>query len=144
MSEIALGSVGFGKIARDQHRPAIEATPGLRLAAIADPVVRNGDLLSYADLAAMLAAHPEIEAVALCTPPCARAGLARQAIDAGRHVLLEKPTCATVAEAEDLVERARQAVTTLFTAWHSQEAAGVAPKVEAEGVLRRFAPQDFR
>lgn len=127
MSSIAVGIVGFGKIARDQHVPAIMATEGLELAAIADPAPRPGNLPAYPDLAAMLGAHPEIGAVSLCMPPCSRASVAREAIAAGRHVLLEKPSCATVAEAEELARMAREAGVTLFTAWHSQEAAGVAP-----------------
>ena len=127
MSPIAVGIIGFGKIARDQHLPALLATEGLELAAIADPAPRPGGLPAYPDLAAMLAAHPEIGAVSLCMPPCSRAGLAREAIAAGCHVLLEKPPCATVAEAEDLARLALEAGVTLFTAWHSQEAAGVAP-----------------
>ena len=125
MTSIALGIVGFGKIARDQHLPAIAATHGMHLAAIADPVAIHGSLPSYPDLATMLGAQSEIGAVALCMPPGARAAAARQAITAGLHVLLEKPPCATVAEVEELAWRAREARVTLFTAWHSQEAAGV-------------------
>lgn len=121
-----VGIVGLGKIARDQHLPAILATEGLELAAAADPVSRSASLPSYRDLAAMLDAHPEIDAVSLCVPPRSRGSLAREAIAAGRHVLLEKPPCATMAEAEDLAHRASEAGVTLFTAWHSQEAAGVA------------------
>jgi len=120
-----VGIVGFGKIARDQHLPAMLATEGLELVAVADPAPQSGGLPSYPDLAAMLAAHPEIGAVSLCMPPCSRASAAREAIAAGRHVLLEKPSCATVAEAEELARQAREAGVTLFTAWHSQQAAGV-------------------
>jgi D-galactose 1-dehydrogenase len=126
MSSIAVGIVGFGKIARDQHAPAICATEGMQLAAIADPISRDAGFPCYPDLSAMLDAVPEIGAVSLCMPPCARASAARQAIAAGRHVLLEKPSCATLAEAEELTRLARSAGVSLFTAWHSQEAAGVA------------------
>ena len=125
MSSIAVGIAGLGKIARDQHAPAIGATPGMHLAAVADPASRHDDVPSYPDVGAMLAAHPEIAAVSLCMPPRFRAGAARQAIAAGRHVLLEKPPCATLAEAEELVRLAEAAGTTLFTAWHSQQAAAV-------------------
>jgi D-galactose 1-dehydrogenase len=123
---LPIGIVGFGKIARDQHLPAILATDGLELAAIADPVTPPGTLPAYPDLTAMLAAHPEIGAVSLCMPPRSRASAAREAIAAGRHLLLEKPPCATLAEAEELARLAREAGVTLFTAWHSQQAAGVA------------------
>ncbi|MXO60830.1 gfo/Idh/MocA family oxidoreductase [Altererythrobacter salegens] len=126
MNEIALGIVGFGKIAHDQHVAAIAATEGLALAAVADPVAQAEGLPCYPDLAAMLAAQPNIAAVALCMPPRYRAAAAREAIAAGRHILLEKPPCANLAEAEELVQLAWQAGITLFTAWHSQEAAGVA------------------
>jgi predicted dehydrogenase len=126
VSSIAVGIAGFGKIARDQHAPAIGAALGLHLAAIADPVSRHDGVACYHDVATMLAAHPEIAAVALCMPPRFRAGVARQAIAAGRHVLLEKPPCATMAEAEELARLAWAKGVTLFTAWHSQEAAAVA------------------
>jgi D-galactose 1-dehydrogenase len=70
-----IGIVGYGKIARDQHEAAIAATPGLSLAAIADPATRHASLPSHATLADMLAAQPELEAVALCQPPRARRSL---------------------------------------------------------------------
>jgi D-galactose 1-dehydrogenase len=123
---IAIGIVGMGKIARDQHLPAIAASADFELVAIADPAAPAVDLPSYRDCAAMLAAHPEIAAVSLCMPPRFRAASARDAIAAGRHVLLEKPPCASLAEAEALASLASQAGVTLFTAWHSQKGAAVA------------------
>jgi len=126
VSELAIGIVGCGKIARDQHLPAIAAVSGLTAVAIADPYVTHPLLPSYGDLSAMLAAHPEIGAVALCQPPQARFAAAREAIQAGRHVFLEKPPGGTVSEAEALVRLAREAGVTLFTAWHSREGAAVA------------------
>ena len=121
-----LGLVGYGKIARSQHLPAIAATPGLALAAIADPVAEHETLPSYRDIGAMLAAHPEIAAVALCQPPQARFAAASAAIRAGRHVLLEKPPGGGVTDAEALIALARDAGVTLFTAWHAREGAAVA------------------
>jgi D-galactose 1-dehydrogenase/L-arabinose 1- dehydrogenase len=63
--------------------------------------------------------------VAVCTPPGVRVAAARAAIAAGLHVLLEKPPGATVEEVVALETLAAEAGVTLFTAWHSQEAAGV-------------------
>lgn len=58
-----LALVGLGKIARDQHLPAIAATPGLRLAAVASRSAPETDLPLYPDLAALLAAEPGIGGV---------------------------------------------------------------------------------
>ena len=123
---IPLGIVGFGKIAHDQHLPAIAASADFELVAIADPAMSDVGLPVYGDLAAMLAAHPEMAAVSICTPPRLRAEIARRTMTAGKHVLLEKPPCASMAEAAELEALAGEVGVTLFTAWHSQKGAGVA------------------
>lgn len=125
MNAIATGIVGFGKIARERHAPAIASDARFELVAAVDPAAAPDGLPAYPTVGQMLAAHPRIAAVAVCTPPGARAGAAREAIASGRHVLLEKPPCATIAEATDLAGLARAAGVTLFTAWHSQQAAAV-------------------
>jgi D-galactose 1-dehydrogenase len=126
VSPIPIGIVGFGKIARDQHLPAIAASAEFELVAVADPVANDAALPAHPAMSAMLQAHPEIAAVSLCMPPRFRAAAAREAIAAGRHVLLEKPPCASFAEASELEKLAREADVTLFTAWHSQKGAAVA------------------
>jgi predicted dehydrogenase len=123
---VKLGLVGYGAIARAQHEPAIAATRGIELVAFADPLAEHDRLPVYPTLAAMLAAQPEIDAVALCQPPAARYAAAREAIAAGRHVMLEKPPAATLAEARALLEPAREAGLAVFAAWHSRAAAAVA------------------
>jgi len=125
MSRVALGLVGYGKIAHDQHEPAIPAGDDFELIAVADPATGHATLPSYPDAAAMLAAHPEIAAVALCMPPRVRAGAARLALDAGKHVMLEKPPATSVAQATALERAARDNGVSIFTAWHSQQAAAV-------------------
>jgi D-galactose 1-dehydrogenase len=117
--------VGFGKIARDQHLPVINAHPRFECAGVVDPE-GNGEGLPHApDLATFLASGPPIDAVALCTPPRVRCDLARQAIAAGKHVLLEKPPGASSDEVIALLPAAHAAGVTLFTAWHSRYAAAV-------------------
>jgi predicted dehydrogenase len=49
---------------------------------------------------------PAIDAIAIATPVSTHFALAQQALQAGKHVLLEKPMTATVAEAEQLLELA--------------------------------------
>ena len=69
----------------------------------------------------------DIDAVAICTPPQVRQAQAAIALAAGKHVLLEKPPGATVAEITPLSAAARAAGRTLFTAWHSRYAPAVEP-----------------
>ncbi|WP_174292533.1 Gfo/Idh/MocA family protein, partial [Sphingomonas bacterium] len=124
---VQLALIGVGKIARDQHRPAIAEQPTFDLVATVDPSAGVEGVPAYRDLAGLLADGPRVEAVAICTPPAVRHAIAAAAIDVGLHVLLEKPPAATLSQAADLATHARTAGVTAFAAWHSREAAGVAP-----------------
>ncbi len=116
-----LGLVGLGKIARDQHIPAIAATGLFKLAATVNPDgATHPGVPAFRSQTAMLDALPGLDAVAICTPPGVRHGLTVQALRAGKHVLIEKPPAATVSELQDLTEEAAAAGRTLFTAWHSR------------------------
>lgn len=120
-----LGLVGYGKIARDQHLPAIAALGDFTPVAVADPVATHPDLPSHGDVESMLAAHPEVVAVSLCQPPRFRMAAARAALLAGRHVMLEKPPALSMADLAELEALAAERALTLYTAWHSREAAAV-------------------
>lgn len=126
---IRIAIVGFGKIARTEHAPAIANNPAFRLAAVVSPSGADGaDVPVFPSLAAMLEAMPGgIDAVSLCTPPRVRRAIASEAIAAGLAVLLEKPPAATLGELDALEAEARAAGTCLFAAWHSQHAPAVAP-----------------
>lgn len=124
---IPIAIIGVGKIARDQHCPAIAASPAFRLAATASRNASIDGVPTYPDIEALLAAEPSIEAVALCQPPVARHAAARAAIVAGKHVFLEKPPGATLSEIDDLIAAANTAGVTLFASWHSRYAAAVEP-----------------
>ncbi|WP_116599181.1 Gfo/Idh/MocA family protein [Primorskyibacter marinus] len=118
--------VGVGKIARDQHLPAITANPDFDLAATASRNAQVGGVPAYNDLASLLEAQEHVTCVSLCTPPQARYGDARLALEAGRHVMLEKPPGATLSEVQDLVDLAASKGLTLYATWHSRHAAAVA------------------
>lgn len=125
---IRIGIVGAGQIAKVQHIPALAASGGFRLTAIANPVpvdVPEGVTL-FPSIEAMIEADI-VDAVSICTPPQIRYGLARTAIAAGLHVLLEKPPAQTVSEVQDLATHATAAGRTLFAAWHSMFSAAVDP-----------------
>lgn len=128
MSErIRLGLVGIGKIARDQHLPALAGDDRFDLVATASRHAQVDGVPAHKDIEALIAGGHDLTAVSLCTPPDGRYDQARIAIEAGLHVMLEKPPTATLTEIFDLEKRAREKGVTLFTTWHSREAAGVAP-----------------
>lgn len=123
---IRAGLVGLGKIARDQHLPAMARTAGIDLVAISSRNAQGNGVHNYPDLGAMLAGEPDLDAVILCQPPQARYHAARQALLAGKHVFLEKPPGATVSEVEALIALAKAQNVTLYASWHSRYAAAVA------------------
>jgi D-galactose 1-dehydrogenase len=124
---IRIGLVGVGKIAQDQHIPAITADPRFQLVAAASRSRPDlGGVPVFHDIETMLKDGPELDAVALCTPPQARRETALAALGAGKHVFLEKPPGATVSEVAELAAVARDHGVVLFASWHSRFAAGVA------------------
>jgi D-galactose 1-dehydrogenase len=127
MSPIKLAIVGLGKIARDQHLPAIARNPSFELVAIASPHSRLDGVANFPDIATLLGARPSVQAVSICTPPHGRYDIARYALVHGRHVMLEKPPGATLGEVASLAATAEQRRVTLFATWHSRAASAVEP-----------------
>ncbi|WP_236638484.1 Gfo/Idh/MocA family protein [Mangrovicoccus ximenensis] len=126
LDRLDIALVGVGKIARDQHIPAIGGNGALHLAATVSRAGGVEGVENHASLGMLLQARPDIAAVSLCMPPQARYDYAAEAIRAGRHVMLEKPPGATVSEVLDLRDLAAAQGVTLFATWHSRHAAGVA------------------
>lgn len=125
MQSIRLGLVGYGKIAQDQHVPAILANPAFQLVSVATQGQPCAGVENFRSLSELLEKGPAVDAIAFCTPPQGRFGLVREALAAGKHVLVEKPPCATLGEAMALVDQAHeQGVSGLF-AWHSRYAPGI-------------------
>jgi predicted dehydrogenase len=112
VSEIAVGLVGVGywgsKLARN-----IDEAAGCRLAAICDPDplrleesgARHRDAARFGLLDDLLA-RDEIDAVVLATPASMHAEHVRAALEAGKHVLVEKPLALTVGDCDELVDLA--------------------------------------
>jgi D-galactose 1-dehydrogenase len=125
---IRLALVGMGKIARDQHLPAVAADPAFELVAtVSRSDGAAGGLPFFRDIDALAASGTAVDAVAICTPPQARQAIAATAIAQGWHVFLEKPPAATLSEVAALADAADRRGVTLFASWHSRHAAGVEP-----------------
>jgi D-galactose 1-dehydrogenase len=119
---LGLGIVGLGKIGREQHIPAVRADAAFELIACASAHAEFRDVRNFADLEAMLDNCPEIDAVAICTPPQAHYAAAKSALQRGKHVLLEKPPCHATMQLDELAALARRVKRTLFQTWHARYA----------------------
>lgn len=121
MTPIRIAIIGYGKIAQDQHAPAIAADPRFELAAT---VARGGSgapgVPRFASHTELLARMRNLDAVAICTPPSVRYEIARATIGAGLHTLLEKPPGVTLGEVKELARLARDKTVSLFAAWHAR------------------------
>ncbi len=91
---VALAGLGFGEAV---HLPAIKANPDLEVVALwhprrerLDQACSDHGLSGESDWTALLNI-PEVEAVIIATPPAPRFELAQTALEAGKHLLLEKP-----------------------------------------------------
>lgn len=122
---LRLGLVGIGKIARDQHIPALRADARFQLVACASRNAIVDGVANYPDLAAMLAGVPDLDCISICTPPQAHFDAALLALRAGKHVMLEKPPTATTRQIALLADEAAGRGRTLFQTWHSRFAASV-------------------
>ena len=102
---VAVAGLGFGE---KVHLPALQANPDLCPVALWHPRQERLDaataahgLKGFSDWDALLA-DPAVEAVIIATPPEPRFALARQALEAGKHLLLEKPIALHTDQAREL------------------------------------------
>src|SRR6266566_8296613 len=137
-----VGLVGFGFGGQVFHAPIIRAVAGLHLTTI---VRRNGASdPRYPDVTFVrsvdeLLARP-IDLVVVVTSNTSHHPIARQCLLAGRHVLVDKPLTTTVAEAEDLVQVAKQNGRVL-SVYQERRYTGdfvTVQRVVADGVLGRI------
>ena len=111
MSRLKTALIGYGYAGKTFHAPLLAHTPGLALSAI---VSRQGaavradwpQVAVHADTASLYA-DPDIRLVVIATPNDTHYALAREALLAGRHVVVDKPFTATLDEARALLALAR-------------------------------------
>ncbi|HEV7277290.1 MAG TPA: Gfo/Idh/MocA family oxidoreductase [Devosiaceae bacterium] len=126
MAKKKIAVIGIGKIAQDQHLPVIEKSKDFTLAAcVSTRGIGHGEVPIFRTPAELYRAMPEVKLVAICTPPGVRHAYVREAIDAGKDVLLEKPPTPTITEFQDLVAYGEKKKRVLFQTWHSRFNAAV-------------------
>ncbi len=109
-ADIGVAVVGFGLGGRVFHAPFVSAVPGLKLEAI---VQRKGDeaAKAYPDTRILRSVEEAlgdkaVQLVVVSTPNETHYALAKQALEAGKHVVIDKPFAATSAQARELVDLA--------------------------------------
>jgi D-galactose 1-dehydrogenase len=119
MQPIRIAILGYGKIAEDQHVPAILGNPRFELVATSSRS-GHGAARKFTDWRDLIRSVDGLQAVAITTPPGPRYEIARECLLAGLHCLLEKPPTAGLAQVADLACLAEAQQATLFTTWHAQ------------------------
>ncbi len=120
LSPIRVAIIGYGLAGKVFHAPLIQAVDGLDLACVvsSDAAKVQADLPNIAvvsDLTEVLR-EPLIDLIVLATPDHLHVSQALAALDAGKHVVIDKPFAPTLAEAEAVAARAaeRKRMLTIF------------------------------
>lgn len=115
MKKLGIAVLGTGIIIRDFHMVCLQNHPKAEVVAAGNLHAESLERLArqyripktYTDFAA-LAADPDIDAVVIGLPNYLHAPVTIQMLEAGKHVLCEKPMATTVAEAEQMIEAAQR------------------------------------
>jgi predicted dehydrogenase len=113
--EVGIGLIGCGHIAQLRHVQALTRIRGARVKAVADvdSTARNrvGEALGverrHSSAEQLLEDHA-VDAVGVLVPPSAHPEVAAAALEAGKHVLVEKPLALTIEGCDRLIEAARE------------------------------------
>jgi len=143
--------VGFGNVAAEGHLPGWNSAPGVAMVAATDATPARRALFEercpggqwFESIEALLVEAP-IDFVDICTPPGSHAGLATRALQAGLHVLCEKPL---VTKAEDAAALARAAEGQVLHTVHNWLEAPLCRKISAliaDGAVRRIRSIDWQ
>ena len=149
MTPIGIGIVGCGDIARARFFPVIARSPGFalrglqsRTPAVCEPLARQYGGTVHPDLGGMLRAS-EVEAVVIATPHPTHADLAIRSLEAGKHVLCEKPMATSLADAiriEDAAARSHRVFMAL--PFDGSPAVEEAKRLIDSGVIGRVSMAD--
>ncbi|MFC5701161.1 Gfo/Idh/MocA family protein [Cohnella faecalis] len=140
-NKLRLGIVGFGRIVELVHLPIIKSIEEIEVHGVFDITLERRVLAEkrgfsvYASLEEML--RSPIDAVLIATPPNSHFSLAVQALEAGKHLIVEKPVTVNAREATKLLQLARKVGKTV-TVFQNRRYDGdflLVKKVISEGML---------
>jgi UDP-N-acetylglucosamine 3-dehydrogenase len=114
MNKIKVGVIGCGSIANHRHLPEYARNEQVEIVAVCDIVedrvnefAAQYEAKAYTNFEELLA-NPNIDAVSVCTPNYLHAPISIAALNAGKHVLCEKPMATSRDEAEKMIEAANK------------------------------------
>lgn len=119
--------IGTGAIAQIVHLPTLQQLPGVRVHSVCDVDTAKAKALAnrfgierVCGSEEEMFSDPETDAVILCAPSHLHEPHALAALEAGKHVLVEKPLALSTAGAERVVEAAERADRTLMVAMNNR------------------------
>ncbi|WP_064091848.1 Gfo/Idh/MocA family protein [Rossellomorea aquimaris] len=114
MNKMKIGVIGCGSIAQHRHLPEYANNENVEVIAVCDIVEERAwkiaDVIgakAYTQFEELLG-NEEVEAVSVCTPNYLHAPISIAALNAGKHVLCEKPMATSRKEAEEMIEAAKK------------------------------------
>lgn len=125
MNKIKIGVIGCGSIAQHRHLPEYANNEHVEIVAVCDidggraaEVAEQFGAKAYTQYSELLAIA-EVDAVSVCTPNYLHAPISIAALNAGKHVLCEKPMATSTEEAEQMIQASEQSGKKLMIA-HNQ------------------------
>ena len=113
MSKLKIGIIGCGGIANAKHLPAQKSNPDAKLVAFCDIMEERAQKAAkeyggksakvFTDYRELLK-EDELDAVLVCTPNCSHCEITVASLNAGKHVLCEKPMATSYEEARQMIE----------------------------------------
>ena len=130
---IRVGIIGCGGIANGKHMPSLKKLPNVEMVAFCDLIVERAeaakakygtpDAAVYTDYKELLA-DKTIDVVHVCTPNRSHSFITVDALDAGKHVMCEKPMAINSAEARKMLDAQKRSGKKLTIGYQSRQAAG--------------------
>jgi predicted dehydrogenase len=113
--KLLLGVIGCGRVFERYYLPALATSNDWRLSAVCEPLKERREWIGrfYQEVPAFAAyqeflKYPSMEAVLITTPPATHFSLSAGALDAGLHVMVEKPFALNVEDARNLFEASQR------------------------------------
>lgn len=136
---VKVGVVGCGAIAQRRHLPEYQSRGDVEIVAVCDPSFERAEQIrsafgaahAFTQLEEMLAL-PELDAISICTPNQYHAPMSIIALNAGKHVLCEKPMATTLDDAKAMIAAADQAGVYLMIGMNQRF---MAPHIKAKEVV---------